>query len=297
MRLSDVIIVLSRPAEAGNVGAVCRAMKNMGLSRLRLAAPEFEGSDAVASSVTVAPGTLSEAGFGYGGTQAVIKARAVHALDVWEGAETFDSLAAAVRDCNLVVGTTRRRGRRRKQVTMTPAETAAFFKERTGKVALVFGNERTGLEDDELALCNFASHIPADDMFPSLNLSHAVMIYAYEFFRNLDGAEPTPGAEGRGSLPAEDAVKGQWVPLDQQEIDVLVREVMGSLKSLGFYKKRGREEQERFFRDVFSRAALTEREGRYFADIIAKAARLGIKGSGLSPCSLLPFEDLVNEEK
>ena len=265
MRLSELIIVLSRPAEAGNVGAVCRAMKNMGLSRLRLVAPQFEleelSQEYKATEEGPVSGTLSEAGFGYGGTQAVIRARAVHALDVWENAEIFDSLADSIKDCALVVGTTRRRGRRRKQVTMTPAEIAALFNERPGPAALVFGNERTGLEDEELNLCNFASHIPTDETFPSLNLSHAVMIYAYELFRNL-------------AKPEDEPVKGQWVPLDQNAIDALVLEVMDNLKSLGFYKQRGREEQQRFFRDIFSRAAVTEREGRYFADIIAKAARL-----------------------
>jgi len=258
MLLSDVIIILSRPAEAGNVGAVCRAMKNMGLSRLRLVAPEFPVTD------TAISGTLSEAGFGYGGNLAVLQARAVHAVDVWERAETFDSLAAAVKDCALVIGTTRRRGRRRKQVTMTPEETAVFLKGRPGPAALVFGNERTGLEDEELELCNFASHIPADEAFPSLNLSHAVMVYTYELFKAL-------------AVQADEAVKGKWVPLDQEAIDVLVLEIMDNLKTLGFYKQRGREEQERFFRDIFSRAAVTEREGHYFTDIIAKAARLATK--------------------
>ena len=251
MCLSDVVIVLSRPAEAGNVGAVCRAMKNMGLSRLRLVAP-----------------AIAEPG--------VIRARAIHAVDVWDGAESFDTLATAVKDCTLVVGTTRRRGRHRKQVTMTPGETAAFLRERPGPAALVFGNERTGLEDGELQLCNFASHIPADEVFPSLNLSHAVQIYAYELFQAL-------GNQGQDAqapdTPAPDAVKGQWVPLDQQAVEALVREVTDNLKLLGFYRQAGREEQERFFRDVFSRASLTEREGRYFAGLIARAVRLAIKSS------------------
>ena len=261
MLLSDVIIILSRPAEAGNVGAVCRAMKNMGLSRLRLASAEFDGQ---AGSSAVEKAALSEAGFGYGGNQAIINARAIHAADVWEKAEQFDSLSAAVKDCPLVIGTTRRRGRHRKQVTMNPEETAAFLKAHPGPAALVFGNERTGLEDDELAICNMASHIPADDAFPSLNLSHAVQIYAYELYRLL-------------SPKSNDAVKGQWVPLDQQALDTLVRDILGNLKILGFYKQRSREEQEHFFRDIFSRAALTEREGSYFAGIIAKAVRLAEK--------------------
>ena len=269
MLLSDVVIVLSRPERAGNVGAVCRAMKNMGLSRLRLAAPDFSVTD------TASAFSLSEAGLGFGGDLAVIRARAIHAVDVWEKAETFDTLAAAVKDCALVIGTTRRRGRHRKQVTMTPLETAAFLKTHPGPAALVFGNERTGLEDEELELCNFASHIPADEAFPSLNLSHAVQIYTYELFRALScsGAEDAPGADRL----LVDSVKGQWVPLDQAAIEILVREIMENLKTLGFYKRLGQQEQERFFRDIFSRSAMTEREGRYFAGIIAKAVRLAQK--------------------
>ena len=241
MHLHDVIIILSRPSEAGNTGAVCRAMKNMGLTRLRLVAPDH----------SAAMGTL--------------KARAIHAWDVWEKAETFDTLAAAVKDCTLVIGTTRRRGRRRKQVTMTPREIAAFLKDHPGQAAIVFGNERTGLEDDELAMCNMASHIPVDEVFPSLNLSHAVQIYAYELFCALVWNQ----------MPPWPAPKGQWVPMDEEAIESLVRQITGNLKLLGFYKQKDSKEQETFFRDIFSRAGITEREGRYFAEIMAKAAWLG----------------------
>jgi tRNA/rRNA methyltransferase/tRNA (cytidine32/uridine32-2'-O)-methyltransferase len=239
-------------------------MKNMGLSRLRLVSPELDNP--------APPAALSEAGLGYGGAEAVIRARAVHAADIWEKAETFPTLAGAVWDCALVIGTTRRRGRRRKQATMTPAETAVFLKDRPGPTALVFGNERTGLEDGELELCNFASHIPVSRDFPSLNLSHAVLIYAYEIFRILG-----PEALSAGGNIEPVAVKGRWVPLDQAKTEALVRELTESFRTLGFYKRPGREEQERFFRDLFSRACLTEREGRYFVDIIAKAVRLAGK--------------------
>jgi tRNA/rRNA methyltransferase/tRNA (cytidine32/uridine32-2'-O)-methyltransferase len=199
----------------------------------------------------------------------IIRSRAVHAEKVWEEAEEFGSLAAAAADCAMVIGTTRRRGHYRKSFTLSPEETAEYLQKRPGKAALVFGNERTGLEGPELELCNLASHIPADRGFPSLNLSHAVQIYGYELFRAL---APAPG-----TAPEGQASGGRWVPLDQSRLEELVRSVSGSLASLGFYKQPGREAQEQFFRDIFSRAALTIREGKYIENIFAKAARLGKK--------------------
>jgi tRNA/rRNA methyltransferase/tRNA (cytidine32/uridine32-2'-O)-methyltransferase len=251
MRLSDVIIILCRPSEPGNVGAVCRAMKNMGLSRLRLVAPAW---GAPASPPSASPPSAWEE---------TLLARTVHAGQVWEEAEVFGNLEAAVADLSLAIGTTRRRGHRRKAVTMTPEECAAFLQAHPGPAALVFGNERTGLEAGELNLCNLASHIPADNAFPSLNLSHAVQIYAYQLFRAL-----TPE-------PAEPA--GSWTPLNRLQLDGLVESTTASLAGLGFYKQKGREEQERFLRDVFARAGLTLNEGRYLGNIFVKAAHLARK--------------------
>jgi tRNA/rRNA methyltransferase/tRNA (cytidine32/uridine32-2'-O)-methyltransferase len=137
-------------------------------------------------------------------------------------------------------------------------------------VALVFGNERTGLEDAELNLCTIASHIPVSDAFPSLNLSHAVQIYAYELF--LAFGETADGGPSSKSL-----VKGEWVPLERAAVDELTADITSTLADLGFYRHPGREEQTRFLLDLISRASLTEREGRYLKDIFAKAARLGSK--------------------
>ncbi|MDR3122677.1 MAG: TrmJ/YjtD family RNA methyltransferase [Treponema sp.] len=244
MYLSDVAIILCRPSEPGNVGAVCRAMKNMGLARLRLVAPAWDASFS-------------------GPWEETLLARTVHAEQVWEEAEIFDTLEAAMADLSLTIGTTRRRGRRRKAVTLTPEECAAFLQTHPGPAALVFGNERTGLGAEELNLCSMASHIPADDAFPSLNLSHAVQIYAYQLFRAL-----APG-------PAPPA--GSWTPLNRLQLDGLVESVTATLASLGFYQKKGREEQERFLRDVFARAGLTLDEGRYLRNIFVKAANLAKK--------------------
>ncbi len=240
MRLSDIVIVLSRPSEPGNVGAVCRAMKNMGLSRLRIVAPETEA------------GTLDAD---------VVRARAVHAADVYEAAATFADLRSATADCSLIVGTTRRRGKKRKDFSVSPHKLALFLRDRPGRAAIVFGNERTGLEEEELAVCNLASHVPVDDVFPSLNLSHAVQIYAYELFLALGRPE------GWGS-------GGGWAPLDAVGLDGIAKTVADSLESVGFYKQAGRPEQERLFRDIFARAGLTMDESRYLEAIFRKMARL-----------------------
>jgi tRNA/rRNA methyltransferase/tRNA (cytidine32/uridine32-2'-O)-methyltransferase len=211
-------------------------MMNMGLSRLRVAA-----------------GTEPDG--------AVIRARAVHAAGIWETAEFFPTLEAALADCSLVIGVTRRTGRRRKAHSLNPGEAAAFLSERPGPAALVFGNERTGLEDPELDLCSMAAHIPAAGAFPSLNLSHAVQIFCYELYLKL--------------APGVDSGFSHWIPLGHAGIDVLVQSVTDSLQSLGFYKQPGRAEQERFFRDLFARAGITRRESEYLSGIFAKAARLG----------------------
>ncbi|MDR2717785.1 MAG: TrmJ/YjtD family RNA methyltransferase [Treponema sp.] len=242
MVLSDVVIILCRASEPGNVGAVCRVMKNMGISQLRM----------------VAPAPLDEA---------TLLTRVVHAEDVWRTARFFDTLADAAADCSLVVGTTRRRGKRRKGVTLEPRALMSWLAPRLEKcaaapLAFVFGNERTGLTDDELNFCNIASHIPVSEAFPSLNLSHAVQIYAYELFLAFGGVEENP-------------VKGEWVPLERQAVDTLTADITGTLAELGFYRHPGREEQTRFLRDLICRAGLTEREGRYLRNIFAKAAKLG----------------------
>ena len=245
MRMSDISVVLCRPSEPGNVGAVCRAMKNMGLSRLCLVDPEPMD-------------------------RATLLARAVHADDVWREARTFDTLGEAVADCRFVVGTTCRRGRKRK-VSMTPRGLAGWLAEKpadgpaAGPVALVFGNERAGLDADEINLCNLASHIPVSDGFPSLNLSHAVQVYAYELFLAFGSA---------GDL-RDVSVKGEWIPLERARVDRLTGEITEILEGLGFYKYPGRAEQTRFLRDLICRAGLTEREGRYLKGIFEKAARLG----------------------
>jgi len=260
MRLEDIIFVLARPSEPGNTGAVCRAMKNMGFRRLRIVAQEMSPVPQEDPHLTAHPAELKK-----------LLDRAIHATDVWEEAVFFADLPAALADCAISVGTSRRRGRHRKSRTLTPRELTDFLKDKPGKAAIVFGNERTGLTTEELELCNTASHIPVSPEFPSINLSHAVQIYAYELYQALGGRVYPNGGMGEGPDP----ISGKWVPMNAVQIDALVKDISNSLAAIGFYKNPGREEQERFLRDLIARAGLSLSEGRYLGKVIVKAERLG----------------------
>jgi tRNA/rRNA methyltransferase len=171
-----VSIVLVEPQNPGNVGMVCRAMKNMGLSQLRLVNP----------CQTDHPEALKFA---------------VSARDLLESATSFSSLREALADSPFSVATTRRHGKYRQEI-FTPEEIAAKISgaEGVGGVALVFGREDSGLTTDEVALCRWHATIPAGD-FGSLNLAQAVLIFAYELFRAAGG---TVHRQERAPAPAED---------------------------------------------------------------------------------------------
>ena len=151
-------IVLVRTSHPGNIGAAARAMRTMGLAELVLVAPRAHPH---AESVAMAAG----------------------ADDVLEAAPRVETLAEAVADCRLVLGCTAR-SRRVPLEELSPRAAAARTRAAAlagTEVALVFGRERTGLENDELQLCHAAVHIPANPDYSSLNLASAVQIVAYEW--------------------------------------------------------------------------------------------------------------------
>ncbi len=166
--LDRIRIVLVEPRDAGNVGATARAMKNMGLTRLILAAaPPLDEARATTM--------------------------AVHARDVLKARQTATDLPAAVADAHLVVGTSGRAtsqrdgGRPPRDVAAEIVAAAA-----TNEVALVFGPEDRGLSNVELAHCQSFITIPTDPGYGSLNLAQSVLLCAYEIFLAADAAAPTP---------------------------------------------------------------------------------------------------------
>ena len=169
--LSNIRVVLVNTSHPGNIGASARAMKNMGLSHLVLVQPEdFPSGVAVG--------------------------RAASAVDVLEQATVVDSLQEAVADCGLVIGSSAR-SRSIPWPMLDPvscAQKVVGESDRT-RVALVFGREDSGLNNEELQLCNYHVQIPTSSNYPSLNLAAAVMVLSYEIFKSANDSESSVMAD------------------------------------------------------------------------------------------------------
>ncbi len=187
-----------------------------------------------------------------------VRILAVHAPDVWEAARFFEpsvaGLREAIADCSIAGGTTRRMGQKRKSWGMTPEQFAGNVANAgsRGKAAIVFGNERTGLTDEELDCCSVAVNIPSSPDFPSLNLSHAVQLVSYALFRALDGRK-------RG-----------YEPITLSRINEIVSSIGESTDRVGLFKNSGRAYNDRFLSEIFARAALSETEARRIESLFRK---------------------------
>jgi TrmH family RNA methyltransferase len=211
----EVRIVLVRPRDARNVGSACRAMKCMGLRRLAI----------------VTEGLLDP-----------VQARTLahYASDVLDEATMHTDLREAIGDAVLIAGTTRRRGRGRKYFAIFPDQLAQKIASiRSGTVAVLFGNEETGLTDEELSLCNLAVTIPASAEFPSLNLSHAVQVVCYEIHRALKAEHLTP-----------------FAPIGAAAVDELVSTITESLESIGFFTQVTPDQTGIYFKDIIDRKSV-----------------------------------------
>ena len=169
MFLDRIAVVLAQPSHPGNVGSAARAMKTMGFATLRL---------------VNAPPLTDEA-----------RALAAGAVDVLEGAARHASLADALADCVLAVGfTARGRGLSHECRPIRDLATEILGAARGGQVALVFGNETSGLSNAELGLCQAIGTIPASAAYSSLNLAAAVQVACYELAVAAGAHSPVEGA-------------------------------------------------------------------------------------------------------
>ncbi len=188
MSSSNCRIVLVRPRDPNNIGAVARAMKNFGFSDLAVVGVHSPNWD----EITSAP----------------------NATDLLANARVVASLSEAVADCNLVIGTTDYRRIEDKQTVYTPFNLSRDLAAADYKLALVFGSEKHGLTNEDLSHCHRVMSIPTEPDCPSMNLGQAVAVCCYELVRDKAQAGIIP-------RPAETAMARATEEMVQLSLEVL----------------------------------------------------------------------------
>tara|TARA_B100001123_G_scaffold213882_1_gene241507 strand:- start:518 stop:1279 length:762 start_codon:yes stop_codon:yes gene_type:complete len=228
--------ILVGTSHSGNIGAAARAMKNMGINKLMLVAPkEFPHK------------------------KAFFRAKA--ATDVLENATIHKTLSEAVADFRLVVGTSAR-NRKVPWPIVNPREVTeeviSFCQTDLDKIAIVFGREDRGLTNEELGLCNLHVYIPSSEEYPSLNLSQAVQIIAYEIRLK--------------ALTQEKKLRKQkWdVPLAKNgEIEKLIEHFEELMQEIEFYEVDNPRQLLKRVRRFFKRTRLDHMEANIFRGVMA----------------------------
>jgi len=227
------VIILVEPQMGENIGMAARAMANFGLTEMRLVAPR-DGWPNPAATATAAGAT--------------------HILDA---ATVHPDTRAAIADLTLVYATTARERGQMKRVVL-PAEAVPEMRPALaagGRVGILFGREREGLWNDEIALADAILTFPVNPAFPSLNLAQAVLLVGYEWFK----------AESAGALPFGDVER----PAAPREMVVSFFEALeAELDAAGFYPPDKKATMARNMRDMFLRKGLSEQEVRTFRGVM-----------------------------
>jgi tRNA/rRNA methyltransferase len=230
-----VRLVLLRPRNPENLGAVARAMKNLGLDDWAIAAlgtHDFETARRVA----------------------------VHAEEILDRPRLVDTLDAAVADCAWVVGTSSRRVRGKRRLTPQEVAREAVARAGEGRTAIVFGDERSGLTHAEVDRCHDLSAIPTEPGQPSMNLAQAVVVYAWELRR---AALEAPAA-ARPRRPPEGATDAELAGVEAA--------LRAALRASGFLAGPERHAV-RDLVAALRRARLTKREARLWAAALRTITR------------------------
>jgi len=255
--LQNITIVLVRPQFAGNIGSVCRAMKNMGLDKLILVAPEQD--------------PLSPEG----------KMMATSAKDLLQKAKVFPSLEEALLGFRWIAGTSARKGRNRGPF-ISPREICPeiISHARSIPVAILFGPEDRGLTNKELAPCQALISMPTHPNLSSLNLAQAVLLLSYELYlttlaemwnadcrlRNFEVAESENAEcgirnEKRVSRDEACSSSGLLPPLAEfQKVEKMYAHLEALLLRIGFLDPKNPKRIMHTLRRIFGRAKLCDRD-------------------------------------
>jgi tRNA/rRNA methyltransferase len=239
---SEILLVLNRPRSLDNVGAVARVVKNFGLGRLILVDPlsySFERAGKLA----------------------------VGAEDVVEALGMEKDLASALSTCVFSVGTSSRSIRKRR--SLEPGEAAVAILAAPRPAALVFGDEKRGLSDEDLSFCQAICRIPASAAQPSLNLAQAAAVMAYALCAAARAGAPAAPTDG-----AEDA---QATLAEQAELHALLGQVLLEAAFLNPQNPRLILEE---LRRPFERAGLTKREVQLWKTALKKLGHVSARRSG-----------------
>jgi tRNA (cytidine32/uridine32-2'-O)-methyltransferase len=245
--LSRVAVVLWRPKSPGNIGSVARAMKNMGLTRLRIAGPPRYDDPSF---------FRTEAG-----------KMAWDAGDVLDARTEYSTFEAAVADAVLVAGTTS--APPDGHAVLSPRDLAPRLLDAAGRgtVALVLARENLGLTREIRARCQLLGTIPSSPAYASLNLAQAALIFLYEIrLAAMTSATAAPQARQRAPRPGA----GAAAPPAQAEMERFYGRLMETLDAIGFFAGGARAHMARDLRRIFNRALLTRRDVRILEGIVRR---------------------------
>ena len=228
--LDQITVVLVETRSPGNIGSTARAMQNMGLRNLKLVKPRNHlTSDAFKMAAS--------------------------AVDLVEQARVYDTFDEAVGEEQVLIGTTSARERRSHQRIHTPKQIAPVIREYapTQKVAIIFGPENRGLDDAQLAQCQYLVVVPSNRESPVLNVAQTVLLLAYEVF-TLDAVD-------LGSPP---------VLLSQEQREEMFQHVEKVLTQIGFLSSSNPEPIMKSIKRFLAKAELTERDVQIIRGIMSQ---------------------------
>ena len=236
MLSKNIHFILVRPQLGENIGAAARSLKNFNFENLRLVSPRDSWPNKSATYT------------------------AVEAKDVVHKAKVFQNIDQAVADLDYVFATTSRsRSVNKKIIDLSKAikiiKKQSIHNKKTG---IFFGPEASGLSNDDLINANYLVNIPTSNKFKSLNLSHAVTIFAFELFTASIKFEPIV----KNLYRSDDAKK--------REVNAFLNFVISHLDKVGFLKPAEKKQQMiRSVKNIFHRSSLSTQEIRTLSGVIS----------------------------
>jgi len=262
MRPDAPAIILVRPQLAENIGAAARAMLNCGHGELRLVAPRAGWPNPAAEPA------------------------AAGAVAVLDRARLFATTEEATADLNYVLATTARLRDQVKPVLDPETAAAGLHARRAAAPAMrsgiLFGGERSGLVNDDIARANAILEVALNPGFASLNLAQAVLLVAYQWWQARPLSDMAPASDQPGSAPApaperlETGAAGAAAPAPKAELDALLDRLESELAAGGFFPSAHlRPTTVRNLRNFFQRAEPTDQEVRTWHGVISALIKRG----------------------